>query len=654
MDKVSSPSPTLVSESAGSTRAPARGLRWWIQDKIVRRVRSYGRSVLLDILVTATAFESAACIGYLDRSKFPASQALQLLVPSALIGIIYAAISYLFGVHRRLWRYASVRELVLLLDAAVVLIPVVAVLAGLRVWPITEMPNSVIVTGFLLFAPYLAGVKLAPRLRPSWAQQRPKGPVTRVLVAGAGQAAATLAQRLVLNSVDGYRIIGFVDDDETKWNRGLHGKPVFGPIDWIPQIVKHSNVDVVAIAMPIAGPERISEVIALCQQTSVSIKILPSLNDTLGVTARSTYLRDVNVADLIGREVIALESEDTEKLVAGKVVLVTGAAGSIGSELCRQLLRLAPARLIALDTNETGLFDLAESLPSANRERLKPRIGDITDEGDMDAVFRETRPRIVFHAAAYKHVPLLEDHPQQAVRTNVLGTYAVCRSAQRYGVERFIFISSDKAADPINVLGESKRLGELIVQSMAQNDGASTLFCAVRFGNVIGSRGSVVPTFERQIESGGPVTVTDPQTTRYFMTIPEACGLVLLTATIAEQSSLFLLDMGEPVVIADLARKMIRMKGLRINQDVHITYTGLRPGEKLHERLAASEESLERTQFSKILQVTRMPASPDPETLSRWMAGFSQRLEQADNAGLRALLASYARSSSTATAHVAS
>jgi FlaA1/EpsC-like NDP-sugar epimerase len=635
-----------LESGADSRQTPRRGLRWWIQQNVVRRVRRYSRSVLLDIVTATVAFETVACLRYLDLPAFPDMQAVRLLLPSALIGALYAIISYAFGLHRRLWRYASVRDLLLLLDATLALAPVVLLMSAFHVWPISTMPMSVLVGGFLLFAPYLAGVKLAPRLRHSWTP-RPKGPVTRVLIAGAGQAAATLAQRLMMNSVDGYRIVGFVDDNESKWNRGLHGRPVFGPIEWIPQIVRQQNIDLVAIAMPIAGPERISEVIALCQRTSVSIKILPSLNDTLGASARSAYLRDVNVADLIGREVIALESQDTERLIAGKVVLVTGAAGSIGSELCRQLMRLRPGRLIALDTNETGLFDLVEGLrgPDTSVDALIPRIGDITDVQDMEALFRELRPALVFHAAAYKHVPLLEDHPQQAARTNVLGTLVVSRLAQRYGVERFIFISSDKAADPINVLGESKRLGELIVQSLAHDESGGALFSAVRFGNVIGSRGSVVPTFERQIEAGGPVTVTVPEATRYFMTIPEACGLVLLAATIAEQSSLFLLDMGEPVVIAELAKKMIRMKGLRVDHDIPIVYTGLRPGEKVHERLAATDERLERTRYNKILQVTGMPTPPAPEQLDAWMAVIAERAAQSDIPGLRDLLTQYARTS---------
>jgi len=634
------------------------GLGGWIRFNIIRRVRSYWQSVLQDLLTVTLAFETVGCMRFLDRTPFPLTTVVQLAAPSLLLGVIYAAISYAYGIHRRLWRYGSLRELRLLLTAALTMIPVILALLALHIYPFYTMPRSVVLGGYLLFPPYLAGIKLLPRVYHSLVasrQARPTEPRTRVLIAGAGQAAATLAQRLMASVANGYDVVGYVDDDESKWNKGLHGQPVFGPMEWIPDIVARKQIDMVAIAIPAASPERISEIIATCQGTNVSIKILPSLSDTLGVGARSEHLRDVNVADLIGRDVVALESDETSQLIAGKIVLVTGAAGSIGSELCRQVVRLRPKLLLALDNNETGLFDLVEGLyrEGIARDIIVPCIGDITDPDALDALFREQRPEIVFHAAAYKHVPLLEVHPHQAARTNVLGTFYLCRAAQRHGVARFIFISSDKAADPVNVLGESKRMGELIVQSMAQAGGArTTLFSAVRFGNVIGSRGSVVPTFQRQIEVGGPVTVTDPGVTRYFMTIPEACGLVLLAATMADQSSLFLLDMGEPVKIADLAAKMIRMKGLRVGQDIALVFTGLRPGEKMHEALTATGEHLERTRYPKILQVMDMPAPPSPSTLDQLMDEFTDKANQVDGPGLRSLMTSSVQRYSSAAREV--
>jgi len=359
----------------------------------------------------------------------------------------------------------------------------------------------------------------------------------------------------------------------------------------------------------------------------------------LRLVVNATSAHNINLADLLEREIVPLHSEEAYSILKGQVVLVTGAAGSIGSELCRQLLNYEPTTLIALDTNETGLFDLAQSLrlhPSA--PNLLLRIGDITDVKNMDTLFNAQRPQVIFHAAAYKHVPLLEQHPDQAVRTNSLGTYHLCRLAQHYRVERFVFVSTDKAADPKSVLGASKRVGEMIIQAMAKSMLGETRFCAVRFGNVIGSRGSVVPTFSRQIEQGGPVTITDSQTTRYFMTIPEACGLVILTATLAKQGELYLLDMGEPIRIVDIARKMVHARGLRVGRDIPISYIGLRPGERLHETLVASDETLQPTAHHKILCVTNSVNIPTYTAIESWVSTLNESLLTADQAQIRACL----------------
>lgn len=337
---------------------------------------------------------------------------------------------------------------------------------------------------------------------------------------------------------------------------------------------------------------------------------------------RARNPHEINMEDLLEREVVPLEVSEAYTALKGQVILVTGAAGSIGSELCRQLLNYEPELLIALDVNETGLFDLVEGLRSRAHPqvaRLYPFIGDITDVQRMSRLFAEKGPTVVFHAAAYKHVPLLEQHPDLAIRTNALGTYHLCCLAQEYEVAHFVFISTDKAAEPVSIMGASKRLGEMIVQSLAKSASGVTRFCAVRFGNVIGSRGSVVPIFAQQIEQGGPLTVTDPEATRYFMTIPEACGLVILTPAIADSGGLYLLNMGNPVRIIDLAEKMIRLCGLRVGQDIPIVYTGLRPGERLQETLVAADEELTPTIKSKILCVTQKDNLPTLATIVRWI-----------------------------------
>ncbi|MDQ2716877.1 MAG: polysaccharide biosynthesis protein [Chloroflexota bacterium] len=350
---------------------------------------------------------------------------------------------------------------------------------------------------------------------------------------------------------------------------------------------------------------------------------------------------DIDVADLLEREIVPLETEEARAALKGQVILVTGAAGSIGSELCRQLLDYEPELLIALDMNETGLFDLAEGLrvrAHPHIANLYPYIGDIADVQRMARLFAEKRPHYVFHAAAYKHVPLLEAYPDVAIRTNVLATYHLCRLAQVYEVARFVCISTDKAAAPVSIMGATKRVGEMIVQSLAESTHCMTRFCAVRFGNVLGSRGSVVPVFAQQIEQGGPLTVTDPQATRYFMTIPEACGLVILTSAIASQGGLYLLNMGNPVQIIDLAEKMIRLCGLRIEKDISIVYTGLRPGERLHETLVAANEELTLTANRNILRVSHKGTLPTYAFLEQWIARIEECIAHGHDTHLRAHL----------------
>jgi FlaA1/EpsC-like NDP-sugar epimerase len=350
-------------------------------------------------------------------------------------------------------------------------------------------------------------------------------------------------------------------------------------------------------------------------------------------------MKRINFADLMGRDVIPLQTSEAQAALQRQIILVTGAAGSIGSELSAQLLNYGPERVIALDTNETGLFDLAEGLrPHPHAARLCPCIGDITDGRGMARLFSKERPGIIFHAAAYKHVPLLEQFPDQALRTNVLATYHLCRLAQEHHVTNFVFVSTDKAAEPIGVMGASKRVGEMIVQAFAKSASCVTCFSAVRFGNVIGSRGSVVPVFAQQIEQGGPLRVTDPEATRYFMTIHEACELVILIVTLAERGGLYLLDMGSPVRIIDLATKMLHLCGLRPGEDISILYTGLRPGERLHEPLLAPDEVLTPSACGKIFCVTCRTPPPKLTTIAQWMDTLKERFLWGSKAELRSRL----------------
>jgi FlaA1/EpsC-like NDP-sugar epimerase len=609
----------------------------WLRLTIARRLRSYGPSVALDIVLVTAAFLAAAVVRTIDSPNQAPRAVETYLAPAVVIGVIYAIVSYFCGLHRRLWQYASVRDGLRLIQAVILTAALVTIIVLLRLPFLPKMPLSILVLGPCLSFMLLGSVKIIPRVAALTRTPRPAGDAENVLIVGAGAAGSALAARFLIDRSREYRVVGFVDDDRMKWSRHVQGKPVLAAISDIPAVVSQCDVDLIAIAIPSASSERISQIIELAQQTPASVKILPGLNEI--AIGHSRNLREVNVADLLGRQAISLRASEATRALSGKTILVTGAAGSIGSELCRQLLNLPNVTVVALDNNETGLFDLAEGIEDRlAQERLHARVGDITDETRMARLFETVRPHIVFHAAAYKHVPMLEEYPDQAIRVNVFGTYQLCMLARSNNVEQFVFISTDKAAAPINVLGASKRLGELIVQALASGEESRTRFCAVRFGNVIGSRGSVVPTFMRQIERGGPVTVTDPDTTRYFMTIPEACGLVILTSTLEGNGALYLLDMGEPVRIADVATKMIRLRGLRVDKDISVVFTGLRPGEKLHEALAADEERLERTANEKIFHLRSQVSSPSLAQMSAWVSQLERSLATEDLASQRTAL----------------
>jgi FlaA1/EpsC-like NDP-sugar epimerase len=345
---------------------------------------------------------------------------------------------------------------------------------------------------------------------------------------------------------------------------------------------------------------------------------------------------EIDLAELLGRTPVPLQVAAAHVLLRKRTILVTGAAGSIGSELCRQLLDYEPTLIIGLDTNETGLFDLAESLRAhPHGHCFLPYIGDITHKACIERLLKKERPHIVFHVAAYKHVPLLEQYPDQAIHTNVLGTYYLCCLAQKHEVGNFVFVSTDKAVDPTSVMGATKHFGEVLIRSLANAKEIKTCFSAVRFGNVIGSRGSVVQTFARQISSGGPITITDPQATRYFMTIPEACGLVILSSGLAEAGNIYLLDMGQPVRIVDLALRMVHLSGSEVHHSIGIVYIGLRPGERLHEVLVAVNEELHSTPHSKIFCITCQDAVPSLSTMAQWVRALEDSLFHENDEQLR-------------------
>ncbi|MGE5139822.1 MAG: polysaccharide biosynthesis protein, partial [Rudaea sp.] len=401
-----------------------------------------------------------------------------------------------------------------------------------------------------------------------------------------------------------YDVVGLVDDDPRKRGMLIHNVPVYGGRQQIPELAATLHPDLIILAIPPRKVRNPRELLALCRATSAQIKIIPGLFDWLGHNSRAPGWEDINEEDLLLRSARRVDEAACRRLLLGRAVMVTGAAGSIGSELCRQIAAYQPERLILVDINESGLHDLVVELrPQAGRTRIDLVLGDISDRHKMQRVFESSRPQIVFHAAAYKHVPILEQFPQEGVRVNILGTRIIHSLAEIYGAERFVLISSDKAVNPSNVLGMTKWVGELIATYRRTNP--VMLSTAVRFGNVLGSRGSVLPTFEKQIELGGPVTITHPDMTRYFLTISEAVSLVIQAAAMTRGGDLYALDMGVPVRIVDLAQRMIRAHGLRPGQDIAIEYTGMRPGEKLNEELIAPAEETCPTEHEAIFRIER-------------------------------------------------
>jgi FlaA1/EpsC-like NDP-sugar epimerase len=513
------------------------------------------------------------------------------------------------GIYSRYWRYASIDELALL-AGAVGASTVAAYIASRLLIALVQapyvIPRSTPVITFLLALAFTAAPRLAVRMmgRVSGRLHAPpaaNGPKRRVAIMGAGDAGTMIVRELQNNPQLGLEVAGYLDDDPGKSNVLIHGIPVLGNREAIPSVVRSLEISTVIIAMPTAPGKEIRQIVDICEEAGVETKIIPGIYELLDGTVSINQLRDVDIEDLLRRDPIHTDTAAVADLVRGRRVLITGGGGSIGSELCRQLLRYRPAELILVGHGENSIFDIYEELQARGRHSavtIKAVVADVRFAPRVDAIFAAHRPHIVFHAAAHKHVPLMEANPDEAVSNNVMGTLHLLQAARKVGVERFVMISTDKAVNPTSVMGVTKRVAELLVHQAARDSGRP--YVTVRFGNVLGSRGSVVFTFKRQIASGGPVTVTHPEIERFFMTIPEAVQLVLQAAVLGKGGEVFILDMGEPVKIVDLARDLIELSGLRPGHDVEIAYTGLRPGEKLYEELFIKGETNRRTAHEKI------------------------------------------------------
>lgn len=474
-------------------------------------------------------------------------------------------------------------------------------------------PRAVIVTDFLLSFLYLCAFRLALRLvREGYFSGAEDSMRQRVVIFGAGDVGAALVRDLRARRGLGMTPVALFDDNRSKWKTSLHGVAVQGAPESLPDYLHRHKVDRAIIAMPGASGRRVREIVGMLNKLRLRFEIVPSYEQLLSGEARVSQIRPVEIQDLLGRPIVDLQTDRIRDLVRDKVVMVTGAGGSIGSELCRQISTYAPRKLLLVERSEYLLFQIEQELKQLGHGGIiVPLVADLLDQTRMEGIFRRHLPSNVFHAAAHKHVPLMESQPIEAFRNNCVGTSQLAELAMRWKVDRFVHISTDKAINPTNVMGVTKRIAELYLQALQRHGGGVTKFMAVRFGNVLGSSGSVIPTFKKQIEAGGPVTVTHPDVTRYFMTVNEAVGLVLQSATLGNGGEIFVLDMGHPMKIVDLARQLIELSGLEPELDIEIRYVGLRPGEKLFEELNHDTENHVATAHPRIMRFVSEPQSLD-------------------------------------------
>lgn len=577
------------------------------------------------------------------------------------ITVIKIAVNVFMGLYNSLWEYASIDEVFRVSIAAAFNF---AAIILLMYYMQQMLPRSAYLIVFILDVLFLGGARIfyriLRRLRSSengkaLAERMnlrnfiaPTEKYSRVLVIGAGQAGAAIIRELRDNPRFGKQVIGVIDDDPTKIGTRIMGKKVLGNRDSIPRIVRKRDINEIIIAIPSASRKEIQAIASICEKTGCKTSILPGYIDLIDGKVSIAKLRKVNFEDLLGREPVSLDIESISRYIKDKVILVTGAGGSIGSELCRQLADIGPGKLVALDIYENNLYELSIEMQRVHPSlEFVPVINSIRNRKALARVFEDYQPNVVFHAAAHKHVPLMESNPQEALLNNIVGTKNVIDLSDEWGVEKFILISTDKAVNPTNVMGATKRVAEMLMQDKSHK--SRTSYSAVRFGNVLGSNGSVVPLFQKQIEQGGPVTVTHPEVTRYFMTIPEAVQLVIQTGAMAAGGEIFVLDMGEPVKIKDLAESLIRLSGYTPYTDIDIVYTGLRPGEKLYEELLMEEEGLKETSHGSIFIGKPVPPTPalaeilnrGKNALEEEVYNISQRSNEEIKQWLRTIVPTY-------------
>jgi FlaA1/EpsC-like NDP-sugar epimerase len=569
----------------------------------------YRKITIIGAHIAVFAFSLLLSFLLTTNMQFQSDWLLHQYPPMLMAFIVIKLI--VFGIFKKFsgwWRYAGISDLISIGKASLVStliivllwFAIVSIIPLRRALPdIVNVSQGVLILDMFFTILLLGGLRMMVRLYHEEFHREESGHLKRFLIVGAGNTGEALLREIHRMTVAQYEAIGFVDDDPAKQSISIHDIPVLGTVDELPRICKDHEVEEIAIAMPGATQQQLRRVIQICEGTKIRFRTVPSITDIASGKFKVSQIRDVDINDLLGREVVQLDLTRIEEFITNKVILVTGAGGSIGSEMCRQVCNFKPKLLLLVEQAENALFyierELRQSFPDV---AMKDIICDITDEPRVNAIFDRYRPQVIIHAAAHKHVPLMEVNPGEALKNNVRGTRIVADAADKYGSTNFVMISTDKAVNPTSIMGSTKRIAEMYIQDL--NRTSKTAFVTVRFGNVLGSNGSVVPIFKAQIATGGPVTVTHPDMRRYFMTIPEASQLVLQAATMGKGGEIFVLDMGEPVKIVDLARELITLSGFRPDEDIEIKFTGLRPGEKLFEELSITGENMLPTPHPKI------------------------------------------------------
>lgn len=568
-------------------------------------------------------FDGAIPLAFIEQYKYTL----------VLFLIVRIAVNYFYGLYKGLWRYLGIHDMITIFKAItlgtlIIMVGIFWANSSFRTRPLFYMhyPRSIYVIEWLFSLLFVGGTRFLIRIYRD-VHIRKSIVIKEILIVGAGNAGEMLVRDILRNPKIGYLPVGFVDDDIKKVGDKIHNVKILGTTKDIPEIIDKKNIKEIIISIPSASSKEMREIVKYCQESGCPYRTMPGINDIVDGRVNIQQIRNVDIEDLLGREKVDLDIPAISSYLKGKVIMITGAGGSIGTELVRQVVKYEPATLVMVDNNENSVYYLDLEFDRYRSSfPVYPIVEDICSEHQMRDIFSKYNPQVVFHAAAHKHVHLMERFPEKAVRNNVFGTLNVCRLAAEAEVEKFILISTDKAVNPTSMMGATKRIAELIVHSQQVSN--KTKFMSVRFGNVLGSSGSVIPLFKRQISKGGPITITHPDMNRYFMTIPEAVQLVIQAGAIGSHGDVLVLDMGEPVRIVDLAKELIRLSGLEEGQDIEIIYTGLRPGEKVTEELFSTKEGVNVTKYKKIF-IARQ-ADVDNHKLLKHIKDLENILNKAD------------------------